>query len=390
MYKERIFLGLLGARGDCVFATTLARQIKADYPDSHLVWGVSKACKDVLLNNPDVDEVWAVDVDSHTGSSKAWMKMMDEIIPMIARAEFNHVYLPQINPANYHNYDGTIRPSLFRAYGKDMTVPIESVMVYGEHEKENVDSFISRHGINEYKFRILFECTGGSGQTFVNAQYALDVAKKVALKNPDACLILSSSENLNVQGVGNIVSAHELSFRENGLLAPRCTHFVGCGSGISALIISSDLGASIPNLQLLKEETSVFASFFHDLEYWGKSTENLIEMRDVPSDHVSEVILEMCRAGTKHAKAKYHQPPVIHFKHYSYWIIKELVKKGRMVDAARSVYITVQRYGWHFELLELGRWIIEHIHLEKELLRDANEDFVRTFLKSVTKAMLNK
>ena len=195
MHKETIFLGLLGARGDCVFGTTLAHQIKKDYPDSHLIWAISESCKDILRNNPHVDEVWTASVDSHLGSSKAWGNMMNEVIPMISRGAFNHVYLPQINPANYHNYDGTIRPSLYRAYGNAMTVPIRSIMIYSDCEKKNVAEFLARHKVENYQYRILFECSGGSGQTFVDFKYTLAVAQKVAEALPDACLILSSPDS---------------------------------------------------------------------------------------------------------------------------------------------------------------------------------------------------
>ncbi|MEQ1577992.1 MAG: hypothetical protein ABL894_10090, partial [Hyphomicrobium sp.] len=60
----RILLGQLGSNGDCLYATTIARQIKKDFPGCHLTWAISSLCTRVLDNNPDVDEVWEVPVQS--------------------------------------------------------------------------------------------------------------------------------------------------------------------------------------------------------------------------------------------------------------------------------------------------------------------------------------
>ena len=37
---KRVLLGHLGEKGDCLYASAVSRQIKADLPESHLTWAV--------------------------------------------------------------------------------------------------------------------------------------------------------------------------------------------------------------------------------------------------------------------------------------------------------------------------------------------------------------
>ena len=61
MPRERILLVHLIANGDCLMATTVARQIKTDFPGSHLTWAIGYKCRHVIDNNPYVDEIWSVE-----------------------------------------------------------------------------------------------------------------------------------------------------------------------------------------------------------------------------------------------------------------------------------------------------------------------------------------
>lgn len=53
--QKRILLGQLGSYGDCLYATTVARQIKQDFPGSTLTWAVGSMYADVLDQNPHDD-----------------------------------------------------------------------------------------------------------------------------------------------------------------------------------------------------------------------------------------------------------------------------------------------------------------------------------------------
>lgn len=54
---RKILLVQLYSNGDCLYTTTVARQIKQDFSGCHLTWLIAKFCKDIITSNPFVDEV---------------------------------------------------------------------------------------------------------------------------------------------------------------------------------------------------------------------------------------------------------------------------------------------------------------------------------------------
>jgi hypothetical protein len=58
--RKRILLGHLASRGDCLYATAIARQIKADYPGCHLTWAIGSMCRAIIDGNPHVDALWKI------------------------------------------------------------------------------------------------------------------------------------------------------------------------------------------------------------------------------------------------------------------------------------------------------------------------------------------
>ncbi len=53
---------------------------------------------------------------------------------------YDKVFLTQIAPARFNNYVGTIRPSIFRNYGRPITGPVESIINLTEEEIVRVDT----------------------------------------------------------------------------------------------------------------------------------------------------------------------------------------------------------------------------------------------------------
>src|SRR6187399_186933 len=60
MAIKKIILVQLYSNGDCLYATTVARQIKEDFPGCHLTWAIAAFCKSIVANNPYIDEVLEV------------------------------------------------------------------------------------------------------------------------------------------------------------------------------------------------------------------------------------------------------------------------------------------------------------------------------------------
>ncbi len=350
----KILLGQLGSNGDCLYATTLARQIKADYPDCHLTWAISSQSRQVLGCNPHVDEIWEWNTVNWLVHEAAWCALEEAVLRIQSGPDpFDRVVLSQIAPNNFRNYDGTIRPSVLRAYGRPITVPVDSVIVLNDQELERVDRFVRTNNISGYDHRILFECSSKSGQSFVTPQYCLDVARILTKRLKDCCFIFSTHEPVHSE-LRNGFSAHELGMRENAALTNYCSLFVGCGSGLTT-VATSTAAKELPNIQILSSRTSVYASFFHDFEYWGKPTDRFIEMGDPPASAVADAIFTCCQDGLDAARGAHHRPLAVTFDFYLGMIDQWLVKRCKYLDALASVCVTIQRYGWDQQLVHYAR-----------------------------------
>ncbi|NJO93453.1 MAG: glycosyltransferase family 9 protein [Hydrococcus sp. RM1_1_31] len=99
--SKRILLGQLGANGDCLNATTLARQIKYDYPDCYLTWAVSSSCRGMVENNPFVDEIWEVPVAPGESMPEVWNRFESDVRKCVLKGQFDEVFLTQIYPNNF-------------------------------------------------------------------------------------------------------------------------------------------------------------------------------------------------------------------------------------------------------------------------------------------------
>ena len=357
----RILLGQLGANGDCLFATAIARQIKTDYPGCHLTWAIGSAYRSVLNGNPFVDEVWEIPVANHQELWDKWEQFEKEAFARKKSGDFDEVFLTQIPPNNFKNFDGTVRASIFRGYTKPITESVAPVVRLSPVEIENTRGFVETHHLAEKKYVILFECAPSSAQSFVTPEFAIEVAQKLIRMVPDVCVILSS--NLPMPSTNtNIIDGSTLSFRENAELTKYCTLVVGCSSGISWLC-TSDWAKPIPMVQLLAKDKSVYASFIHDYEYRKVASDSLIEMTDGSADKVSKCLATIFEDGFNNARLIFNERIPLRFNFYISALYCYLVIRGKHRDALISLKYTIGRYGLHPHLLlcilrMLGRYIL--------------------------------
>lgn len=347
---KRILLGQLNSNGDCLYATALARQIKADYPGCHLTWAVGSMCRSILDGNPDVDEIWEIPLASVTEIEKVWPRFEQAARARLVAGEFDEIFLTQIFPGNLHLYDGTIRSSIFRAYGKPITVPITPVLRLSAIEVENVRRFAEAHGLSESTAVLLFECSAKSGQSFMTPEFALEVARKVVGKFAGVCAILSSNLPIN-SGHERILDGSVLSLRENAELTRYCSLLVGGSSGVS-WASTSDWAKPLPMIQLLKEDSFWFASMAYDYEYWGLSTDEVIEMTSGSAAEVVECIQTILTAGFPKAKANFHRLVKPRFGWYNYFLAS-LMAAGEYKKATSLLRVNVQRHGLRGQFVPL-------------------------------------
>ncbi|BBC22811.1 glycosyltransferase family 9 protein [Pseudanabaena sp. ABRG5-3] len=348
---QRILLGHLASFGDCLYATTLAKQIKADYPDSHLTWAIGSIYSSILIGNPHVDEVWEIPISSRDKIAEAWFQFADQALEKHTNGEFDQIFLTQIYPDNYKTYDGTLRSSILRFYGKPITVGVTPVIYLTDEEIKNVYDFAQANNLINSEKVVLFECSAKSDQSFVTEEFAIELAQKIAQHLPDWKIVMSS--NISIQKssqYANIIDASNLSFRENAELTKYCSLLIGCSSGISWLTTSS-WAKKLPMIQLLKADKSMYASFIYDHRYHGLPTDHIIEMTDTTIDNVFSCVLSIINEDFFVAYSKFHNNIDLNFTFY-YQTISSVLYKRRFTQFFWSLYHTFKRYGIHPNLIK--------------------------------------
>lgn len=346
----------LDANGDCLYATTIARQIKQDYPGCHLSWWISSRCRGLLVGNPYVDEVVSVDLRDWANTSRdlAWALAQTEILRRQAGSDpYDRVWMPQIYPDNFRHFDGTVRPSQFRGYDRPITVPIDPVIHLTEEEKANVARYAVEHRLAERERVVLFECSSNSSQSHVTPEFAKEAAALANQQGLKATFLLSTMVPLGADLSPNALSAGKLSMRENLALLDHCSHFMGCGSGLT-VIATCDQAKNIPNIQILDRSKSVLASFYHDFHYWNKNTSRFIEMPDASPALAVECLKREFEEGHSAAVGGFHRPCGASFE-FVHEISAYLIGRGQYLDAAESLAHTCKRYPERLELQKFAR-----------------------------------
>ncbi len=353
----RVLLGQLGSNGDCLYATTIARQIKSDFPGCHLTWAISSLCRKVIENNPDVDAIWEVHVDGWADMTRAWHAFEREAWAAVADGAYDHAFMTQISPNYFGNYDGTVRPSIFRNYPNPITVPVESVIELTSQERAHVDEWVKLNKIESYKNVVLVECSSKSGQSSMTPDIALKMAERLVVALRDTCVIISTHEVFH-STKPNIIHGGELSMRETALLTHFADLFIGCGSGLTVVATSSAAKQNLPNVQVLNRSTSVYASFKHDFEYFGKNADHFLETTKSNPRHLALIAKMILKNGLAAAKRRYAEQIPVHFTWYFGLIDQMLLREHRFVDAAQSLLVTAERYGWTKELRNFARALV--------------------------------
>ncbi len=296
---KRVLLVHLVSNGDCLMATTVARQIKTDFPGCHLTWAISWKCKQVIEENPYVDEIWSVEYPAgELPFEGPWRRTVAEAEARRRRGEFDEIFTTQIFPDHYNDFDGTTRSTIFRAYGRPVTVPVAPVMRLREEEVARVTAFAEKHGLARYKNVVLFECAPASGQSFLNVDIARRVAARVATQIPDTSFVLSSPQPFTSDHPA-VIDASSLTYRENAELSKHCTLLLGCSSGITWLL-TSDWAKRLPTIQFLRKPEAwyLFASVRYDHAHFGLPAEHVMETDVATEDETVGLVAQYLRQGS--------------------------------------------------------------------------------------------
>ena len=353
----RVLLGMLGSNGDCLYATAIARQIKRDYPGCHLTWAIGRLSRSVLANNPDIDEIWELPQNSWSDMELLWSLFEIDAHHMADEGIFDHVILPQISPARFANYDGTIRPSIFRGYGRPISVPVDVAINLTDQERAEVDDWFKSSPAADASQVILCECSSKSGQSFMTVDRALQVAERITATRQKAVVIISTHETLPTEHP-RIISASKLSIRQTARLTDHADLFMGCGSGLTVVATSGAARPGLSNIQVLSRDKSVYASFRHDFQHFGLPAGHFLELTSEDTEHLAKVALAALTDGFAAAQAEFDDPVPLTFGWYWELITMMLLERGRYVDAAHSLLVTAGRYGWTPELRRYAKYFV--------------------------------
>lgn len=362
MNGSKILLMHLVSNGDCLYTTAIARQIKKDFPGYRLTWLISSNCSQVLLNNPDIDEIREVKVESVKDALfDGWNRIKGEIQSSGFFNEFDYIFYTQFFPENIHHYDGTIRSTLFRSYAVNKVKDVRPVVHLTESEIYNAKRFVTENRIREFEKVILFECSPGSGQSFVNPDFAVEISRRITERHPNVLVILSTHLHLKVTGK-NILVANTLTFRENAELANHCDLFLGCSSGITWLCTSNWANPKMPMIQLLSKAKGIaFASVAYDFDYWGLDSSHITEIYKKDQGYILSAIEMFFQKGPEACKSQFHEsvkPDPFHMKDY----FNMVAKKGDLKKVFGLFNNFRERNGFSIRLLfAFGYFILQGI-----------------------------
>jgi hypothetical protein len=306
--SKRFLIGQLARYGDCLFATTIARQMKHDYPDSHVTWAIASNFKPILDQNPHVDAIWEIPIADGDYYGKGWMTFEKEAIARKKSGDFDEIIFSQIAPRNWENYTGSIRGTILSAYKNSITVDVSPVVRLTENEVKNVAQFAVKHGLSLYKNIFLFEYAPSTGRSAkLDADFAINVAELICKDNSDICFVFTSPDKLK-RTSKQIIDASELSFRENAELTKYCTLLVGCSSGITWLS-TSDWAKKLPMVQVLHEDLLDMRLYYgvaYDHQLWGLDNNQVIEISDKQCNNLSDILSLILSKSFNVAKTRYH------------------------------------------------------------------------------------
>jgi hypothetical protein len=345
---KKILLGQLGAYGDCIFATAIAKQIKKDFPDCHLTWAIGSMYTSILDNNPHVDSIWQVPITNRLDVTNCWWGFASDAIRKQELGLFDRVYLTQIYPGNPDEFYGSVRTSMFRTYG----TPIDSadpVIKLTPWEIKRVKDFAKRHDLMNYNNVILYEYLPQSEKSKLTPADAIKIAADVVLSRRDTCVILTGKDELDPFVKYTVVDGSSLTVREMVYLTNYCTLFIGTGSGITQVIQAED-AKRIPMVLILKRGS--VASVVNDCALIGKPRDDIIEMVD-PSAHLVEHCIDSILVGNFGlAKQRYHTAVNPDFTVIRFHMrVVNAIRNRNPLSAVRAFGVAISEYGAGVDLM---------------------------------------
>jgi hypothetical protein len=349
---KKFLIGQLACYGDCLYATTIAKQIKFDYPNSHVTWAIASKYKSILELNPHIDSIWELNLVDGDYYEKGWQSFEKEARIRKKNGDFDEIIFSQIYPLNWIDFYKTIRGTILSTYKRGIKETVTPVLRLSAAEIENVKLFAAKNYLHQYKSIILFECNPGSGQSKITTEFAIGIAKNIVECNNEVCFILTTPNKINLNHA-QIIDASELTYRENAELTKYCSLLIGCSSGITWLS-TSDWARRIPMLQLLDSKSLIFSGVHFDFEVNGLDNSMIIEMTEYNSNTLCKCIKALITEDFLAVKNIYHQSYKPNSEHL-YMLTKDLIhRKYRIPSIIRFANRFIEYNSAHNNKLKIN------------------------------------
>lgn len=348
MKGERFLIIQLYSNGDCLYATTIARQLKNDFSGCKVTWAIAPFCTAILRNNPYVDEVWVVDyitdrtIETFRANRKRLFREANE-------KGFDKIFFTQIIEENFAFYNGLVRSSIFSAFQQPITVPVEPVLVLDESEKNKVEEFVKKNDFKRTDFIVLFESAPQSGQLAMDTKQALHLAKRIINEDPSIRFILSSATPLSNEN-HSIIDGSVLTLRETAFLTHYCNLLIGCSSGIT-WSSTSNAAKKIPSMQLLNKNAYLFNSPTLDHLRIGLPADRWLEITEFDEEKLMACITTIKTQSFEAAKNQFGQKPAQTFKLYR-GITHTFLKKGQLKLLGKFISRNLKIHGLNLSMLK--------------------------------------
>jgi hypothetical protein len=347
--RKRILLIQLYSNGDCLYATTIAQQIKQDHPNCILQWMILQPLASILKDNPFVDELVLMDKTNGEEGEATYNRANAIATQRIADQLTDVFYFTQLLWDNLSNYDGCIRRSIYRGYDKEITVDKTPILVLDEAENNAVNAFVQTHNLTSYKHVILFETSPLSGQVLLSEEDIIHIASSIT-SLPNTCIILSSYKSFNVQAA-NAFDGSVLSIRETVGLTHFCNLLIGCSSGITWGSLST-AGKQLPMIQLLSADAYYYNPPSIDFAFSGIEQKELIELFHFAPKDLIDAVKKIVEVDFESAKKKFHQTAKNKFAMHR-GIVHHLLKRGKFGLLKKFLKINFSTNGAAFQMSKM-------------------------------------
>ncbi len=258
--KPHIGIAIFHALGDILNATIIARQIRADNPEAHIVWYTADRYAFALDGNPDVDQVIALEGDPY--------KLDEQIDHLRTMRTWDAFYVPAPYLA-YNKYPGGDLTELMLAtYDHPITVPLRPVIVLTDSEVERARQWWSQ--LPSDRPRILVETEFFSQQSPWDRSYAFAMVELLKELRPIFVFTAKNRPPYFDELIEVYPDCHwcNLPFRLNAELYNLCDAFIGVSSAISCLSNSIWCRQDVPHIEVVSGPHWSTWHFRHHTRRW--------------------------------------------------------------------------------------------------------------------------